>query len=400
MVTINFTEMHPATAPRSFPGGFLDRGVGETAPIQGGAVDSLRQFLIENEEWLMDRVLRYASLRGYTRYASTLREAWRLSIHGLSESLLAALSTGEEMETGADVDWEGSPAAAFGVIEAKRHRERGISLDLFMGLMKYYRRGYLDLVGERGGSIPDREGLSRKIDGFFDRVEIAFCLEWTRAVEGGGIPELQDRNRLLTNEKNRFLTIFESIPVPVLLISPDKGVQAMNHAAAALLLGERVPGAWYYREGEDPVRSRVESFFPRFGEDLDSFMASGAAKSGMAEWTVSTGDAAMIFHVTLSRMLDVSGKFDGTLVILDDLTESRRAAQEREHLIAELTSALACVRTLSGLLPICASCKKIRDDKGYWSGVESYIQRNSDAQFSHSICPDCMTKLYPEYTGR
>jgi hypothetical protein len=54
------------------------------------------------------------------------------------------------------------------------------------------------------------------------------------------------------------------------------------------------------------------------------------------------------------------------------------------------------VKSLSGLLPICASCKKIRDDKGYWSQVESYIQKHSDATFTHGICPDCVKKLYPD----
>lgn len=62
----------------------------------------------------------------------------------------------------------------------------------------------------------------------------------------------------------------------------------------------------------------------------------------------------------------------------------------------KLEKALTEVKTLSGLIPICASCKKIRDDKGYWSAVESYISKHSDATFTHGICPDCLKKLYPE----
>lgn len=60
--------------------------------------------------------------------------------------------------------------------------------------------------------------------------------------------------------------------------------------------------------------------------------------------------------------------------------------------------ALAEARTLSGLLPICANCKKIRDDQGYWHRVEVYVSKHSGAQFSHGICPDCMGKLYPEFS--
>lgn len=73
-----------------------------------------------------------------------------------------------------------------------------------------------------------------------------------------------------------------------------------------------------------------------------------------------------------------------------------RNFQEKEGLILELQGALAKVKTLNGLLPICASCKKIRDDSGYWNRIESYIGKHADVQFSHGICPDCARKLYPE----
>jgi FixJ family two-component response regulator len=76
--------------------------------------------------------------------------------------------------------------------------------------------------------------------------------------------------------------------------------------------------------------------------------------------------------------------------------QRKQAEQEREKVISELRDALAEVKTLSGLLPICASCKKIRDDKGYWNQIEVYIRKHSGAEFSHGICPDCARKLYPE----
>jgi hypothetical protein len=79
------------------------------------------------------------------------------------------------------------------------------------------------------------------------------------------------------------------------------------------------------------------------------------------------------------------------------LTERKRAEEEREKLIVELQNAMAEVKTLSGLLPICSSCKKIRDDQGYWNQIEVYISGHSTATFSHSICPECGKKLYPEY---
>ncbi len=82
-----------------------------------------------------------------------------------------------------------------------------------------------------------------------------------------------------------------------------------------------------------------------------------------------------------------------------DITQSKRAQEERENLISELQQALSKVKLLSGLLPICASCKKIRDDRGYWNQIEGYIRQHSEAEFSHSICPQCLEKLYPEFSS-
>jgi hypothetical protein len=77
--------------------------------------------------------------------------------------------------------------------------------------------------------------------------------------------------------------------------------------------------------------------------------------------------------------------------------ENRKRAQiEKDNLIVELQEALGKVTTLSGMLPICASCKKIRDDNGYWNQIEAYITMHSDAAFSHGLCEDCARKLYPD----
>jgi PAS domain S-box-containing protein len=94
---------------------------------------------------------------------------------------------------------------------------------------------------------------------------------------------------------------------------------------------------------------------------------------------------------------DEKGQIIGLVGIGRDITERKKAEAERERLITELQNALVDVKTLSGLVPICANCKKIRDDQGYWTQVESYIQERSQARFSHGICPDCAAKLYPNY---
>jgi len=80
--------------------------------------------------------------------------------------------------------------------------------------------------------------------------------------------------------------------------------------------------------------------------------------------------------------------------------ERKEAERERERLISELSEALAQVRTLSGLLPICSNCRRIRNDKGYWERLEEFIQEHTDADFSHGICPECMEAIYPHFSKK
>jgi len=76
------------------------------------------------------------------------------------------------------------------------------------------------------------------------------------------------------------------------------------------------------------------------------------------------------------------------------IVELQKSLEQR---IAELETALSQIRTLQGLIPMCAACKKVRDDQGYWQQVEDYLMEHSDAAFSHALCPECLKVHYPEY---
>jgi PAS domain S-box-containing protein len=101
--------------------------------------------------------------------------------------------------------------------------------------------------------------------------------------------------------------------------------------------------------------------------------------------------------ISMSPIKNDLGEVVGASTIAHDITDHKQLEREREQLILKLQEAIKKVKTLSGFLPICASCKKIRDDHGYWRQIECYIRDHSDAEFSHSICPECSRKLYPEF---
>lgn len=106
-------------------------------------------------------------------------------------------------------------------------------------------------------------------------------------------------------------------------------------------------------------------------------------KDGSTVWAI----------VSANPLFDEAGKPIGALAMITDISERKRMESERETLIGELQDALASVKTLKGLLPICAWCNKVRDDSGDWHPMEVYIKIHSDASFSHGICPDCRAKM-------
>ena len=98
---------------------------------------------------------------------------------------------------------------------------------------------------------------------------------------------------------------------------------------------------------------------------------------------------------------DPAGHVIGIAFLAYDITERKQLEEERRRMIEQLNLTLSRVKTLSGFLPICASCKKIRDDHGYWQRLETFLEQHSTAwEFSHSICPECLDTLYPEYSKR
>jgi PAS domain S-box-containing protein len=148
--------------------------------------------------------------------------------------------------------------------------------------------------------------------------------------------------------------------------------------------------------------------------DADFFGEEHAHNAGSDErYVMSTGNSIIAKeeketwpdgHCTWASstkvpLRDDDGKIIGIVGISRDITDHKLIEAEREKLLGELQEAFARIKILRGLLPICAACKKIRDDKGYWSEVEQYIEKRVDVNFSHSICPECAERLYPEICG-
>lgn len=164
--------------------------------------------------------------------------------------------------------------------------------------------------------------------------------------------------------------------------SLKESLQHEKHAFDAVLLDLTLPDS----KGMDTVRKIIRHF-----------------KATPVVVLTGIADAELGLEAVKNNAQDYLIKSEITSTLLfrsvQYAIERLRIVREKEKLIAELQEAMAQIKTLSGMLPICASCKKIRNDKGYWERIESYIVKHSEAEFTHGICPDCMKKLYPEYSG-
>jgi PAS domain S-box-containing protein len=242
-------------------------------------------------------------------------------------------------------------------------------------------------------SIP-RTTRHRKKDGTVIDVEviahrIAFG-EWKALL--AVLTDVTERRRseeALRRSREGFQRLFDEAPIGMAILAGGIELTRVNRALCTMLghSKEELSGLGFDRFVEP---ADLEAHLAAAGEFFEGKRSSFKVE---ARYLPKTG-APLWGNLTVERIEDSTGQMLFVLAMLEDISERRRAAEEREHMIEELKEALASVKTLRGLIPICASCKKVRDDKGYWSQVEVYVRDRSEAEFSHDICPECMKKLY------
>lgn len=294
-------------------------------------LEPLYQLIANHEDWLMLRILEYAKKRGYTTYTSTLAEAWRVSICGLSSPLLQVLQKNSAIpELEPDTDYTKDPIAAFGVVEAQRHRNRGITISLFLGLMKYYRQSYLDLMEIGNFSVEQNQYYQLFINRFFDRIELGFCEEWSSITREEKIADLQRENRILTNEKNKYLTVFESLNEAIFLLDKDNKIINLNEAAAVTFTEFTTSGKFYYSQ---------EKLELPWLEKRVANLSKTNQKLARYELILPTKQGERWFELKLKQMVDVSEKFLGTVAICSDITEQKEIEAELRKSTANLKEA-------------------------------------------------------------
>ncbi|BBD08287.1 diguanylate cyclase [Desulfovibrio ferrophilus] len=300
-------------------------------------MQQLQEIITASETWLVERILFYAKEHGYSQYNSTKIEDWRASIAGISLSLLTAVEQFDNAppEFNPDVDYSTHPVAAFGIEQARTHRRRGISMTMFLGLLKYYRQSYIDLLNKHIKTGEERRRCRKFIARCFDLFEITLCSEWISLEKDQRIQELQDANRRQTNEKNKYLTLFESISDPIFLVDHAGIVENLNVSAASFMgigvtpeelspltndekaCGIDIPGI---KTRKSVVGRRLSESLPWLAVEIRNFLAQDRRVLRVEKKARCYGEDRY-FKITLSSMLDISGKFSGAVVVLADITK-------------------------------------------------------------------------------
>ncbi len=156
-------------------------------------------------------------------------------------------------------------------------------------------------------------------------------------------------------------------------------------------LGELSPSSittWQKLVHPDDLKRSAELLGRHIAGELTDYVCECRIKHKQGHWVWVLDRGSIITRSTEGEPLMMFGTHT-------DITERKKHEAEREQMIITLNKALLDIKILKGIVPICANCKKVRDDKGFWDQVETYVEKHSQAQFSHGICPDCVDKIYP-----
>jgi PAS domain S-box-containing protein len=207
----------------------------------------------------------------------------------------------------------------------------------------------------------------------------------------GVIADITERKRAqekVRESEERFRRAFDDAPIGMGLVSPEGRWLKVNVALSAML---------GYSEAELLVTDFQRITHPDdLQKDLELLkqVLNGAIPSYQIEkrYFHHNGEVVSVM-LSVSLVRDANSKPLYFVSQIENITERKTREVERERLIKELQEALAQVRTLSGMIPICGWCKSVRSDQGYWQSVEQYVRANTAATFSHGICPACMEKM-------
>lgn len=278
--------------------------------------EELGELVRREQGWLTERITALARRHGFDTDGPELAAGWEASVRGFLEPIERAVANpGLLRRLDAGTDYVGHPVCAYGIATARRHRGRGVALASFLALLKYHRRAHVALLEQAGVAGDRRDAFHDFLDGVFDLVEIGVVTEWASLDRDAQLSELRAANRAAVGERLKYLTVFESVASPVVMLDGADRIENANWAAmrtfaSAVAAGDgaAVPGGAYYG-----------GRLPRLLADRVGELLAAAAEDRPAALDTVRGERH--FRVTARPLLDVTGDRPGRVVLLADVTD-------------------------------------------------------------------------------
>jgi PAS domain S-box-containing protein len=249
----------------------------------------------------------------------------------------------------------------------------------------------------KDGKIHRQERSKVTDKGIFHAEIISSPLRNSRGEVIAGIEAVRDiteRKRmehLLAESEQRYRTIFETAGDAIFIIDAE------GEKAGQIVAANRATCDMHGYSLEELLSMNVKDLnIPETAHEAPALMRRIMAGETLQTIRMHRKKDGTVFPVEVTAVLMELGGHKYILSVDRDITERKNAEQEKEMLISHLKAALDGIKQLRGLLPICSWCKKVRDDQGYWKQVEKYVEENSEATFTHGICPDCMAEVKKE----
>ena len=290
--------------------------------VSSDAAGSVTTFLEARLETIVDRSIEIAKLNGYAPFTTTIRAAWVEAIVSVTESLGNYLSAGDVSASGpqATLDYRTDPRFTRMRKIARLHRSLGITLTMYVGLFKHFRNLYIDELSGFPGHLAPL--TIEHVRNFFDETELSISDDWRDSDDTVRLRELQERARAMSLNKDRYHAIFESLRNPAFLLDKSQNLVNANQVAVELFLGDADAGEIIYLRS---MRSRKKSL-----QTVIDHINEATSEPNHLVW-LETLCGNRCFDVRRRTLHDaVENIAIGHVVLLNDITEHRRAAERAQ----------------------------------------------------------------------
>lgn len=290
--------------------------------------DDLIGLIVNNQRRLMGKVLEYSNKHEFIKYSSTLQEVWRMTISGLSEAIILTVKTNgfnlRDFNTGDDYSID--PVSSFSRKEAHKQQRNRITMLSCLGLIKYCRQLFVDLINEASFDIKRQNFYNSFINRCFDRFELELIAEWNSNPEFRRNKKNNYHDLDQYGKENEYQAVFNSFFAPAIILDNQNRIINFNQAASKLFTNPTISTQYY-------LDDNAVGFAPHeIVEKINELIISPDNKASV-EVFIETHVGKKIYEVQLNKIINLNGRVKGIVIIFNDLTHYKEKIQSLENVI-------------------------------------------------------------------